>query len=110
MIELKPDFELKGANIYLTKEVIATIASKAALEVEGISFPEKGKSDKKGYLKFVKLEGTEEDISLTLFVNVKNPKNLLETSKNIQQKVKSEIQNMTGIIVSQINITTLGIA
>ncbi|MCL2610300.1 MAG: Asp23/Gls24 family envelope stress response protein [Defluviitaleaceae bacterium] len=110
MIEIKPDFELTGANIYLTKEVIATIASKAALEIEGISFPEKGKNDKKGYSKFVKIEGLDDELQITLFVNVKNPKNLLETSKNIQKKVRSEIQNMTGIIVGKVNITTLGIA
>ena len=109
MIEIKPDFQMKNANIYLTKEVLKAIASKAALEVEGISFPDKGKSEKRNYLKFVKIEG-EEELSLTLFINIKNPKNILEISKSIQKKVKSEIQNMTGIIIEKVNITTLGIA
>ena len=109
MIEIKPNFQLKNANIYLTKEVLKAIASKAALEIEGISFPDKLKNEKRSYSKFVKIEGVEE-ISLTLFINIKNPKNILEVSKSIQKKVKSEIQNMTGIVIDKVNVTTLGVA
>ena len=47
------------------------------------------------------LEGV---VTVDLSLNIEYGRNILETSKKVQEKVKSAIENMTGLEVADVNI------
>ena len=76
-----------AGNLKISREVIATIARYAALEIEGI----------------------DSLASFTSNINVKAGVNIPEVSEKVQATVKEAVQNMTGIAVSRVNINIAGI-
>ena len=41
---------------------------------------------------------------MDLALNIEYGYNILETSKTVQEKVKAAIENMTGLVVSDVNV------
>ena len=52
------------------------------------------------------LEGV---VTVDLSLNIEYGRNILETSKKVQEKVKSAIENMTGLEVADVNIKVAGV-
>ena len=52
----------------------------------------------------VKVTVLEGVVTVDLNLNIEYGKNILETSKKVQEKVKSSIENMTGLEVADVNI------
>ncbi len=46
---------------------------------------------------------------ISLHINVKSGVNIPKVSENVQRAVKEAVQNMTGIVVSRVNIVIAGI-
>lgn len=120
--------ELEGRNTYkvyedgkigevqIADEVVAIIAGLAATEVAGVdSMAGKitnelvGKLGMKNLSKGVKVDVTEEHVSVDLSLNVKYGFNIPEVSEKVQEKVKAAIENMTGLTVLDVNIRIAGV-
>ena len=58
----------------------------------------------KNLSKGVKIEIIDGVVTVDLTLNIEYGRNILETSKKVQEKVKSAIENMTGLEVADVNI------
>ena len=63
----------------------------------------------KNLSKGVKVDVTEEHVSVDLSLNIKYGYNIPEVSEKVQEKVKSAIENMTGLVVLDVNIKIAGV-
>jgi len=106
----------KIGEVQIADEVVAIIAGLAATEVAGVdSMAGKitnelvGKLGMKNLSKGVKVDVTEEHVSVDLSLNVKYGFNIPEVSEKVQEKVKAAIENMTGLTVLDVNIRIAGV-
>ena len=98
-------------EVRIADEVVAIIAGLAATEVDGVDSMAGnitnelvGKLGMKILSKGVKVDVTEEHVSVDLSLNIKYGYNIPEVSERVQERVKSAIENMTGLEVSEVNI------
>ncbi len=105
-------------KIVIADEVIATIAGTAALEVEGVCATPTGTNNKgniinwinkKNYSKDVEVEVVDNEIYVNISVVIKYGYNISNTSSELQEKIKSALELMTGMIVSEVNVSIVGI-
>lgn len=99
-------------TVQIADEVVAIIAGLAATEVDGVASMAGnitnelvGKLGMKNLSKGVKVEVMEGVVSVDLALNIKYGYSIPKTSANVQEKVKSAIENMTGLEVSDINVS-----
>ena len=111
---LKEDDKL-GA-VQNADDVVAMIASLAATEVDGVSAlvgnitnELMSKVGMKKLSKGVKVEVIEGVVSLELAIMIEYGHNIPRTCQDVQTKVKSAIENMTGLSVSDVNIRIAGV-
>ncbi len=109
------DQEMIG-EVKIADEVVAIIAGLAATEVDGVDSMAGnitnelvGKLGMKNLSKGVKVDVTEEHVSVELSLNIKYDYNIPEVSGKVQEKVKSAIENMTGLTVLNVNIRIAGV-
>lgn len=113
-MELKNTVKQDG-GLKISITVIEKIAKIAALEVEGISNVSVGSSGVKGFLaktnlpKAVEVTMFDGVADITVHVVVKYGVKLPALCKEVQQAVKSNVQNMTDITVSKVNIAVTGV-
>ena len=93
-------------EVQIADEVVAIIAGLAATEVDGVASMagNVSKLGMKNLSKGVKVTVLEGVVTVDLNLNIEYGKNILETSKKVQEKVKSSIENMTGLEVADVNI------
>ena len=103
-------------EVKIADEVVAIIAGLAATEVSGVDSMAGnitnelvGKLGMKNLSKGVKVDVTEEHVSVDLSLNMKYGYNIPEVSEKVQEKVKSAIENMTGLTVLDVNIKIAGV-
>ena len=101
----------KLGELQIADEVVAIIAGLAATEVEGVDSMAGnitnelvGKLGMKNLSKGVKVDVTEEHVSVDLSLNLKYGYNIPEVGEKVQDRVKSAIENMTGLSVLDVNI------
>ena len=106
----------KIGEVRIADEVVAIIAGLAATEVEGvdslagnITNELVGKLGMKNLSKGVKVEVTEEHVSVDLSLNIKYGYNIPSVSEQVQEKVSAAIENMTGLTVLDVNIKIAGV-
>ncbi|RRD95761.1 Asp23/Gls24 family envelope stress response protein [Clostridiales bacterium COT073_COT-073] len=114
---LKINDQHEGGTVNIADEVIAVIAGMAAAEVEGVV----GMVGKlhgelvellgmKNLGKGIKVRVNEaEEITLDLAVIIEADVSVQEVTARIQQKVKSTVENMTGLTVAAVNIKVSGV-
>ena len=97
--------------------MVAIIAGLAATEVDGVDSMAGnitnelvGKLGMKNLSKGVKVEVTEEHVSVDLSLNNKYGFSIPEVCEKVQDKVKSAIENMTGLTVLDVNIKIAGVS
>lgn len=102
--------------IQIADDVVAIIAGLAATEVEGVSAMSgnitnelMSKVGVKNLTKGVKVEVEAGKVAVDLAVMMEYGYNIPATSQIVQNKVKSAIENMTGLIVSDVNIRIAGV-
>ncbi|MDR1700490.1 MAG: Asp23/Gls24 family envelope stress response protein [Lachnoclostridium sp.] len=103
-------------EVQIANEVIATIAGISAAEVDGVDslaggFTNElaGKFGVKNYSKGVKVEVDEDSAAVDVAINMKYGYSIPKTCKDVQEKIKSAIDNMTGLKVTEVNIRIAGV-
>lgn len=112
---LKEDGEI--GTVQIADDVVAMIASLAATEVEGVSAMAgnitnelMSKVGMKNLTKGVKVEVKDGTVAADLAVTMEYGFNIPVTCQALQQKVKSAIENMTGLTCTNVNIRIAGIS
>ena len=103
-------------EVQIANEVVAIIAGLAASEVDGVAgMVGNLKGDlvellgKKNLSKGVFVEVMDNQVSLELSIIVNFGVNIPTVTETVQEKVKSAVQTMTGLIVEEVNINVAGV-
>ena len=98
-------------SVKIADDVVAMIASLAATEVDGVSAMYGNISNEimskvgmKNLTKGVKVDVLNSVVTVDLSITLEYGFNIPTTSKKVQEKVKSAIENMTGLEVADVNI------
>lgn len=104
------------SHVRIANDVVGKIAAIAALEVEGVSSMGNnitteimGKVGMKNIMKNVKVEILNGEVRVDLSVTVDYGMNIPGLSANVQARVKSAIESMTNLKVSDVNVRIAGI-
>ncbi len=113
-VVLKADDSIGAVQI--ADDVVAMIASLATTEVEGVSAMAgnitnelMSKVGMKSLTKGVKVDVIENNVTVDLAVTMEYGYNIPVTCQQVQQKVKTAIENMTGLTCSDVNIRIAGV-
>ena len=106
----------KIGEVQIADEVVAIIAGLAATEVEGVDSMAGnitnelvGKLGMKNLSKGVKVDVSEEHVSVDLYLNIRYGYNIPSVSEQVQEKVSTAIENMTGLTVLDVNVKIAGV-
>ena len=106
----------KTGAVQIADDVVAMIAGIAATEVDGvyamagnITNELMSKVGMKGLTKGVKVEVFENVVTVDLAVTMEYGYNIPTTCAKVQDKVKTAIENMTGLTVCDVNIRIVGV-
>jgi len=106
----------KVGEVQIADEVVATIAALAASEVKGVAPASggaanelAGKFGKKNLSKGVKVLVNPDAVSVDMALTLDYGYGIPETAKQVQEKVKTAIENMTGLQVKEVNIRIAGV-
>lgn len=98
-------------EVQIADEVITIIAGLAATEVEGVSAMTGNITNElvarlgmKNLSKGVRVTMGEDAMRVDLAINIDYGYSIPEVCKNVQDRVKSTIETMTGLTVSEVNI------
>lgn len=104
-------------QVQIVDDVVAIIAGLAATEAEGVEAMAGNitnelvaKLGMKNLSKGVKVKVTEEGVYVDLTLVLKYGYNIPDVSAKVQDKVKSEIENMTGLNVLEVNIRVASVS
>ncbi len=108
--------ESNVGEVQIADEVVATIAGLAATEVEGVAAMSSNitnelvsKLGMKNLSKGVKIEVSSDSVAVDLSLTMEYGYSIPNTSRQVQEKVKSAIENMTGLNVSEVNVRISGV-
>ena len=103
-------------EVKIADEVLAIIAGLAAMEVDGVASMAGnatreiiGKLGMKTLSKGVKVDVLEGIVTVCMNLNLKYGYSIREISGKVQEKVKTAIENMTGLTVADVNIRIAGV-
>lgn len=100
----------KQGVVQIADDVVMTIAALAATEVKGItaigSVPSEmvSKSGMKNLRRGVRVEAMEGNVSVRIIVTVEYGYNIPDTCMKVQAKIKSALENMTGMNCSDVSV------
>lgn len=104
-------------QVQIVDDVVAIIAGLAATETEGVEAMAGNitnelvaKLGMKNLSKGVKVKVTEEGVYVDLALVLKYGYNIPDVSAKVQDKVKNEIENMTGLNVLEVNIRVASVS
>lgn len=113
---INPEIFEDNGTVNISDEVIAVMASLAATGVSGVAGMSGGVADgfaqllgKKSLSKGVKITKDGDKLALDLSVVVEYGTKIPDVSWEVQDKVKNEIETMTGLLVSAVNVSVDGI-
>lgn len=108
--------ETTGA-VHISEEVVASVASLAACEVDGVSsliaaggVQISDLTGKRNLAKGVKLSITDETVTVDVHIMVKYGCNVCNVAQKVQDNVKSTLESMTGMAVDAVNVHIGGIS
>ena len=112
-VEVK-ETEVNGIKI--AEEVVAKISGIAASEVKGVFGMNGGLVEgfseifgKKSFSKGVKVQVTEKDAIIDLYIIVEYGCRIPDIAWEIQNRVKTAVENMTGLKVLEVNVHVQGV-
>ncbi|UCF09732.1 MAG: Asp23/Gls24 family envelope stress response protein [Candidatus Bipolaricaulota bacterium] len=99
--------EIEKGNVGISRDVVTAIAGIAVSEVEGIGNLRESdgvfrRGD--GMKRFVDTEVEGENVKVTVRIHVLYGTPILRTAKQVQTRVKAEIERMTGLRVSAVDV------
>ena len=114
MAEFNETFQIKSdemGEVRVSEEVVAIIAGLAATEIEGVSSMAGNitneivsKLGMKNLSKGIFVEVMDEEIKVDVALNIAYGYAIPEISAKVQERVKSSVENMTGLTVAVVNI------
>lgn len=115
IVEVEEVNEAEGIKI--SNEVIAVIAGVAASDVPGVASMAGGLAGgltealkgKKNLAKGIKVEATEETAKIDVNIIVEYGTRIPDVAFEIQNRVKTSVENMTGLKVSEVNVHVQGV-
>lgn len=103
-------------EVKIADEVVAIIAALAATEVEGVASMAGNITNElisrlgmKNLSKGVKVDVLEGVVTVSLALNMKYNYSIMDVSAKVQEKVKSAVENMTGLEVADVNVKVVGV-
>ena len=103
-------------EIKIADEVVAIIAGLAAMEVEGVASMAGNarrelisKLGMKSLSKGVKVDVLDGIVTVSLALNLNYGYSIKDITSKVQEKVKTAIENMTGLEVADVNIRVAGV-
>jgi len=104
-------------SIRIADEVVKIIAGLAATEVQGVVGMSSGvvggiaeMLGRKNMSKGVKVEVGEKEAAVDTFVVIEYGTRIPDVAAKIQENVKKAIENMTGLLVVEVNVNVQGVA
>lgn len=104
-------------TLKISEDAIARIAESAAAEIKGVALSASSKlavispkshiSEK--IITPITVKLSTDSVSIDISIVVSDNAKASEVSKSVQNNVKSAVQSMTGIAVSKVNVTVVGI-
>ena len=114
MADSRKTFKIKEdhlGEVKIADEVVAIIAGLAATEVEGVSSMAGNitneivsKLGMKNLSKGIFVEVLDNEVKVDVVINIAYGYSIPEVSKKVQDRVKSAIENMTGLNVAVVNV------
>lgn len=103
-------------SVKIADDVVSKIAALAALEIDGVSAMAGGftsdnieKVSPKNIQKSSKIFLSDGKVRVDMSILMNYSYNIPSTSKQVQDKVKSSIESMTGLDVTDVNVRVAGI-
>ena len=103
-------------EVQIADEVVTIIAGLAATEVEGvvslagnITNDKVGKKGIKNLAKGVKVDVLQGSVSVEVSMLMKYGYSIPDVTQKVQDKVKTAIENMTGLQVTDVNVRVVGV-
>lgn len=99
-------------GVIISEEAISSIATNAAKDVAGVTGFFNKPADvvstiKKGSLKVmspVRIIQDGDDLDISIYINIASGKKIQPIAEEVQRVVKEAVQNMTGKLVSKVNV------
>ena len=114
MAESRKTFNIKSdqpGEVKIADEVVAIIAGLATTEVEGVSSMAGNITNEivsrlgmKSLSKGIQVEVSDNEVMVDVAINIAYGYSIPEVSKKVQDRVKSAIENMTGLNVAVVNV------
>ena len=103
--------------IRIASDVVATIASLAAAEIPGVAGMSGGITSglaqmlgRKQMTKGVKVDVSESDAALDIYIIVKYGVAIGDVAKQVQEGVKATVESMTGLVCKEVNVHVQGVS
>ncbi len=110
------ELEDNNGEVVIADEVVAVIAGLAAMEVEGVASMAGNATREliskigiKSLSKGVRVDILEGVVTVALVFNIKYGHNIMAVTTKVQEKVKTAIENMTGLTVADVNVRVAGV-
>lgn len=101
-----------SGSLVISEDVIASIAVNASKDVEGVSgFAQRPINMQNFYKlsdsasKYVDVTMSDTDIKVHIYVKVSQDAKIQPLAEKVQQNIKNAVQNMTGMMVSEVDVT-----
>ena len=101
-----------SGNLVISEDVIASIAVNASKDVEGVTgFAQRPINMQNFYKladsasKFVDVIMSDTDVKVHIYLKVSQDAKIQILAEKVQQNIKTAVQNMTGMMVSQVDVT-----
>lgn len=114
MADNRKTFKIKSdqvGDVRIADEVVAIIAGLATTEVEGVSSMAGNitneivsKLGMKNLSKGILVEVMDDEVKVDVAINIAYGYSIPDVSAKVQDKVKSAIENMTGLTVAVVNV------
>ncbi len=108
--------ERELGEVKIASDVVAAIAALAAMEVEGIHSMAGnitneliGRLGMKNLSKGVKIAMESGVVRVDMMAVVNYGYSILDVSRQVQDRVRQQIENMTGLAVSEVNVRIAGV-
>ncbi|MBE6755028.1 MAG: Asp23/Gls24 family envelope stress response protein [Ruminococcaceae bacterium] len=101
-----------SGSLVISEDVIASIAVNASKDVEGVSgFAQRPINLHSFYKiadsasKYVDVTMSDTDVKIHIYVKVSQDAKIQTLAEKVQQNIKNAVQNMTGMMVSEVDVT-----
>ena len=117
VVELEEEIKAENDGIQISSDVVAVIAGVAVSEVQGVAGMAGGFaggisevfSGKKNLAKGIKADINEGKVKLDVNIIVEYGSRIPDVAFEIQNRVKKAVENMTGLVVEEVNVHVQGV-